>query len=545
MVKYSVLFIILCCGLWLRVAAIHYGLPSKNLALTSYHPDEPKSFYSLEKMRQEKNLNPGDGLYWGSLHLYTLGAALQVAKWVGYVVAPSREFLIQNLGYADRLYMVGRLVSVFFGVASIFLMDALVAALLGPWYGLLAAFLLAVAPVHFINSFVVRPDIMMLFWMLCTLWFALQFNKNPRSVFCILAGICAGWAGATKYNGGLIVAVPFFVILLGHFSIKNIVLLGIACAVSFLAACPYVLLDFKTWISYMQANRGLVDVGREYLLYGPGWKSYWTIFLPYGLGVFTTVLSGSGIIFFSINLLRNFFVNSETNSETKLETKNYFLAFFLGFAALYIVTVLPRHQMVWYTLPMVPFIIFFAVYAIKVLRQTAGLWSCGILVFGLVLYNVPYAMAQLSLYRNANVRELASAWMEQIIPAGKKIAITRSYSWTPGILRQYHPPYQILEGGSSQSIPRDCVLGLPVAAASADFLVLTELETAPFVAEPISKIYPEPARVLQQWIPQNFEEKIVFEIDAEWMGISFPKSEKDPDDWKMPNPRITIYKRKI
>lgn len=341
MVKLSLCAIVLL-GLALCLSGLFWGLPSKNQALTSYHPDESISFYSLEKMHPAKlDFNPGDGFYWGSLHLYTLGAVLLAAKMVGLIRVPSREYLVNHLDQADRLYVVGRMVSVVFGVASIVLLYMVGNRLSGWRVGLFAAFLLAINPVHVSNSFFVRPDIEMLFFAIGVLYFSVRmFDEDGWSNYA-WAGLWSGLAAATKYNGGAFIVAPILAHFIKH-GFRNFKLLWIIPALAlsgFLVGCPYAALDFKTFVRYLGLNAQMASGGN---IYGPAWLSYWTVFLPLALGNVTEAVSICGIVSAALN---------------KSHKWIWCLA---SFAFIYAVTVFPKHQMVCYTLPVIPFLLLFA-----------------------------------------------------------------------------------------------------------------------------------------------------------------------------------------
>ncbi|GAI46814.1 unnamed protein product, partial [marine sediment metagenome] len=99
--------------------------PSKNLALTTYHPDEALSYNTLERMKKG-DFRPGREIGWGHLHFYILGITLKSAQLFGIVNPVSREFLAANLNEADKLYIVGRLLSIIFAVLSVYLIYLIV-----------------------------------------------------------------------------------------------------------------------------------------------------------------------------------------------------------------------------------------------------------------------------------------------------------------------------------------------------------------------------------------------------------------------------------
>ena len=82
----NLIFLILILGLsfYLRVAGIRWGLPSKNLALTSYHADEPAVFFSFEEIKRNGTIfpPPESFFYWGPFYFYMVGAAIGIANFL-------------------------------------------------------------------------------------------------------------------------------------------------------------------------------------------------------------------------------------------------------------------------------------------------------------------------------------------------------------------------------------------------------------------------------------------------------------------------------
>ena len=535
MVRRLSLAAILSLGLALRLGGLHYGLPSKNRALTTYHPDEPKSYYCLERMNPAKfDLNPRDGLFWGSLHLYALGFALEAAKVAGYVHAPSRQYLIDHLHQADRLYIVGRLLSVAAGTAAIFLLYLAGLRLGGPAAGFLAAGMLALAPVHIVNSFVVRPDILMLLFAVAALQLSLRFIDEEDRKSWVWASLCAGLAAATKYNGGLFLVCPWIAVFLKKGWCRELIWIPALAFAAFVAGCPYALIEFHVFMGYMRENAALAQEGLSSVIYGPGWLSYWTTFLPDGLSAPVSGSALAGVVWALAELGRRLKPAASLQKTAVL---------FMSGLIVYAATVQPRHQMVWYTLPVVPFCLLFAARfwtgLWEYLHSRGSGWIAAAAAAIVLVWLTADAFATVSLYRGKNVREEASEWIEAHVPPGSTVAVARKYFWTPGILRQYHPPYRLAEGGDDQSVLPEAVLGLEQAAGRADFLVLTELETRDFLHPKMRDIFPAQAGVLDRLTTRDFREVARFERGRRFFGGGdFP-----PDDWIYPDPVIRIYRR--
>jgi len=530
------LALILGAALGLRLSGIQWGLPSKNRALTTYHPDEPKSYYSLERMNPSRlDFHPTDGLYWGSLHLYALGASLEGAKTLGWIKAPSRQFLIDNLHFADRLYMVGRLLSIVFGVATVFLIYRIGAqwsASLGLW----ASFFLAVAPVHFIHSFFVRPDILMVFFAFSCFYFSLRMLEEETSglKYCVWAGLLSGLAAATKYNGGMFLVCPWIACHLRRTKASFYFYAAGASFFGFVVGCPYALIDFPTFLKYLSSNASMAKESLSSLLYGPGWISYLTLHLPLGLGKATTILAAGGLITLLVLTLRKKYLGPDI--------KRNLLLIFSG-TVVYILTTMPKQQMTTYSLPIVPFFSIFAgVFILQISQRFVVRWVSLVLIAILLTYNVVYALAFANLYGQKNIREIASEWIESHILKGESIGIARSYFWTPGVLRQYRPPYRLIEAGGPQSLLDQAVLNLENVGKDARYLVLSEYETRDYLNPKLAAYYPKQREVIEKTL-EGYREMVRFEKDAQFLGFKFQGNSFPPPDWLFPNPKIRIYEK--
>ena len=81
------LILILGLAFYLRVTGITWGLPTKNLALTSYHADEPAVFFTFEEIKRNKTIfpPPESFFYWGPFYFYMVGVAIGIDNFIGFV----------------------------------------------------------------------------------------------------------------------------------------------------------------------------------------------------------------------------------------------------------------------------------------------------------------------------------------------------------------------------------------------------------------------------------------------------------------------------
>jgi 4-amino-4-deoxy-L-arabinose transferase-like glycosyltransferase len=196
--------VVVLVSLGVRVWGTEFGLPE----YTRYHPDE----HALVE-RAAAILWTGD---W-NLHRFNyppLYAYLQAGAYALYFLYGVTQELWQYVPtfVVPNYYLVGRLVTATFGTLSVLVVYLTGRQLWGRRSGLLAAVLLGTNYLHVIHSHYATFDIMVGFWVLLTLLFSDLIRTQASAKWYFLAGLCAGFAGATKYNGAVAMVMP----LLAH-----------------------------------------------------------------------------------------------------------------------------------------------------------------------------------------------------------------------------------------------------------------------------------------------------------------------------------------
>lgn len=541
-----ILILILGGAFYLRVTGIRWGLPTKNLALTTYHPDEAAMLYTFEEIKQNKTIFLPLKVFfdWGPFYFYMVGAALGISYLFGIISIASREFLISHLAEADKLYIIARLVTVFAGVLNVYLIYLIGKKLFNKNTGLLAALLMAILPAHVIGSHYAKADVPVCLWITLTLYFSVMILTKGDLKFYIFSGLFLAIAVATKPNGG----VAIFAILTAHifriirnssknffcnlFS-KNIFLTFVVFLISFSLVNPFYFLFFNKFTEWFlgifHAIAGtpcLWDVG-----WGtPSWQRYITSILNYGLG--PTLL-----VFFFIGILVSFYKS--------IITKNNADGFLLVTAILtYILISKPKLQLVMYALPITPFV--------ALLTSRTLVYNCEnqtkikklifiFLTLILLANTFIYTFAYINLLKQKDVREDASEWISRNIPKTAVVGISKSYYWTPPIIRQYNPPYKVLVGGGIQSHTDESIRGLKKVIPDADYIVLSDFEYREFLRLP--NYCPEENKILTEIMNEKYQEIAKFEKSPSAFGITF-KKKWPPWDWMYPNPTIIVLKRK-
>lgn len=519
-----------------RVSPVGWGLPSTNLALSSYSCDEQNSFHSLEEMNpRELNFYPGVSLAWGGAHIYLLGATLKAAELLGAVKFGTREYYLKNLGEVDKLYIVGRLIPIVAGTISVWLIYLVILGFLqNSAAALLGAFILAIAPLHVAYSFYIRPDVLMLMLALCTILFSLRMLETGTRRAYVLCGIFSGLMISAKYSAGAFLVFPFLSHLLysyrtgmpafGRVQGGNLLRAILAMLAAFVITCPYSLTPaFVYWIEHM-ISQGKGDPSQQM-----GRLMHLTYLLPAGLS-WPLVLSGiAGFAGLAVSWLRD-------RDQKKL------LLVLSGLGMYWMISAI-KPPIAVYAMPLVPVLIICSVYCLKTLwgleNKAAG-YIGKLLVVSVMAYATAYSMSYLNLFLVKNVREEASEWIVENIPKGAAVGVVKRFFWTPPVLRQYEPPYKLFAGGVSNVW--DALLGMESVFENSEYLVLSEYEYRDYINTPMERFYPEQSRVVRRiFSGKQFEKIKEFYSEPRFLGFTF-KQDFPPPDLLSPNPRIIIFK---
>ncbi len=534
-----ILLLIVAFGFLFRLAPIQWGLPSSNLALSTFTPDEQESFHSLEHMNPGKlDFYPRRILEWGSVHLYLMAVTLKAAEIAGFVKFGSRDYYMLNFKELDKLYITARLISTISAAISIALIYFVILSLFSSVpLALSGSALLAVIPVHLMYSFLSRPDTLLMMFGLCVIYVSIKILRNGSRRDYVLCAALTGITIATKYSGGAYLVVP----VLAHLSYlhrerqlslkniinKNLIISSAVVLAAFACASPYSVSPmFIPHLKFL----GNVSKGSAYD--APGWIRVLTQTLPLGMGWPVFLASVCGFVALMVAWVKD------------REPVKLFLT--LSGLVVYLAVSLPRRQMTVYTMPLLPFMVIYAAYFLR------GMWSYGsrhlklagrLLAVFVVAYTVAYSIAYWRLFLLKNTRVEASEWIEKNIPQGDVVAIARSYFWTPPILRQYNPPYKLLMGGDIQSAGPDAMLGFKNVSSQADYLVLTEYEYRDYIQPGIKENFPAQSAIINEIFSEKRFKKIAeFDREASFLGFTFKKTYA-PVDWLFPNPKIVVFKK--
>lgn len=423
--------LILLLAVLLRLWGIDHGLPH------IYSVDEPALVRSVMGLRFDLNPHHFD---WPHFHFYfcyfffvvlvKFRALLQVLN-----LRPLLEPLVPIFWQDPQIfYLEMRIISALMGTATVGLVYLIGRKLFDKKVGLLAAAFLAVYPLHNEISHYALLEAPLTFWVTLSFLFSVLIFKR-RSLPAgrqgwrdyLLAGLFAGLAASTKYNGALAI-VP---ITAGHIlgSHKNsnsgvskygpfgqvldnlwmLLLSGLVALGGFLLGTPFAVLDWKLFLSH-EPQRGflwqMMRVGAV------SWSELPRV-LWERLGV---LISGSGVVIAVLGVWGLFVVLKNRRREGLL-LLSFPLVYFFYIARL-------GYFNAHYFVPLAPFL--------SILAAAGLVWVLGDLRWaGLVLLvlvipfvgsaRIGYILSQ------KDTRQVASDWVAENIPEGSRIAKDGEY----------------------------------------------------------------------------------------------------------------------
>jgi hypothetical protein len=292
--------LILLGALVLRVGAVGFGNDT-----LSFQVDEDLNV-SLPLTLSWTGFNPLD-FHYPAFLWYALWGLDRAASWVGHL---NQQFshgwdLRQFDRDPVRFFLLGRVLSVGFGTATVFLVYRVGRRLISPDQGLLAAAFLAGAFLHVRDSALATPDSAMTFFVVLSLLGAAIVLQEGHAQGYLLAGVATGLATATKYNAALV----FVALIIAHWRhaaqrdepVWRIVtaprLLGalLVMASIFTAVNPYFLLDWPEALADIWRYSLVLQEGM-YRSPTVGWWYHVSVSLRYGLGIGLLGLALAGIV---------------------------------------------------------------------------------------------------------------------------------------------------------------------------------------------------------------------------------------------------------
>ncbi|MBI4517988.1 MAG: glycosyltransferase family 39 protein [Deltaproteobacteria bacterium] len=263
-------------ALALRLWGLAWGAPFV------YHPDEHFILHRALDIVRERDLNP-HWFQYPTLPIYL--EALLVLALQPIVYAPlTTNSIINGIGPWDALpeqwpfVLAGRVAVALSGVAGVALLFAGGRRWHSGGAGAAAALLLAVMPLHLESSHYLTTDVPAVALIAATIWVSLRADSASAPAAepvlrWLVAGLCAGFAAATKYTAGFVLLVPVLLasdLRRPRASARRLFYIAAGALGAFLLACPYSLIDLAGFL------RGLEEQQQNYLTDStPGRAWYW------------------------------------------------------------------------------------------------------------------------------------------------------------------------------------------------------------------------------------------------------------------------------
>ena len=303
------LAVVVLIGLWLRAPRVAEGMPY------FYHADEANHFYRTVRMLQTNDYHPYYFLK------PTLCFYIRMPAIAGGFLWSAREGEIRRIeeivrrdendptgilwtASHPRIVMWARSVGTLFSLVMILATYGITRRVVAsPWPAVLAALLVACVPFLITESSRVAVDTLMAAFCLLCVWLSLRVMENPTASRAALAGLAAGLAVTSKYNGLPIVAAPLLACLLsGRCSLRAMTAALGFSAVGFLIGTPYALLavsDFLNGMAQEIVHYGIVGHGNATV--EPGWphaQRYlgWLMGAGGGVALTTAGIVGAGVM---------------------------------------------------------------------------------------------------------------------------------------------------------------------------------------------------------------------------------------------------------
>lgn len=420
----AAVLLLTAAGAGLRFYGLDWGAPYHH-----FHIDEHFVFAGALEMRNDfwnAGLAPKFFMY-SPLPMYALIGLMEAREWFA---AP-----LDLTGLRDGVtFMVmGRAISAAAGTATIPLVFLIGRRVAGPAAGVIAAALLAVAPLHVRDSHFFSVDASLTFFCTLTWYLAIRMAAAGRPRDYVLAGVAFGCAVLSKYSAAFLAAV----LAVAHLVAPGRVrwpgtpaawarwatigaLPGVVGVATFFALDPHVVVHYEKFQSDIAELVTLPLTGQTQPIWGAHFadvqpQRFWfTNLLWWGLGPAFEVWSLAGLVWLAVRRQPLSWVA---------------LSFPLAYWAAAGQSTLP---FVRYAMPLMPALSVSAavlsadLLARPTLRRVAQV-ATAVVVGSTALYTLAY----LNIYRSQDARLAASAYLMERLPAGASILVEPSHNIPP------------------------------------------------------------------------------------------------------------------
>jgi 4-amino-4-deoxy-L-arabinose transferase-like glycosyltransferase len=264
---FAALLGLIALGGFVRFLGIDFGRPF------AYHPDENIIVGAAMDMVHDRDWNPHDFFY--SSFLFDVQAVVTaiVRQTGGAPLERGQGWLFGSEALPEqfRYFLAGRAVVAAMGVLTIPVTFLIALRWGGRAAALIAAAIVALAPLHITNSRYVTTDVPVTLFCALTLLAAVEAQRRGGDRWWILAGALAGLAISTKWNGAVVLVVPLVAYLstaAGGRDIGRLLrrrtpyLILVAAGVALITTTPAVLLDVGGVTDFLAVQAQLYARGR-------------------------------------------------------------------------------------------------------------------------------------------------------------------------------------------------------------------------------------------------------------------------------------------
>lgn len=534
--RYIIILLILITST-LFLTGLHWGLPSDRLnelyftktnhiqkiyneikqlkpprfiynPIRSYHPDEYFIIKTLQSINFPLFKFSIEQFSIGGAYLYLYGLLLFLLGLIGFVdITREITYYFFHPKEIAMFYIIGRVLCVFYAI-GIAILTYIIA-----WKickNKLAAFISSIflifSPLFLLNSHYMYVDILGLFWIMLTLYFALR-HLNGERINPFFIGMISGMAAGNKITFLLTFFIPFLTFLIEREKtikkIKNIGYSFISFIIVIIITYPY----FWSVFYHLLSGEGKHATQISF-------SPFYITSLKYGIGIPLMIFLFLGFIFT--------FIRKPVKSEIVIISWTIFFFFIMSAFSL---------KYARYILPVLPTFIITGVNGWFSFRNRFFLSIRNVLFILIILFTFIYGMAFETLFINENNRTEAGIWIKKNIPEKSSIGVTE-IPW------QFQmPPFDYYRYKVE-------IVGYDIKNLKKwqpDYFILSSFQ-APIPPYPLS-LQKERVAFYRKFIDLGlyFEEK-KFEKYAAFGGIRF-KIKQLPEDLIYLNPSIVIFKK--
>lgn len=540
MKKTNILLIsILLCALILRIYGINWGLPSKDYYF-SYHSDEVNYIRGLSKMNPAKfDFNP-HFFNWGILHYYELGSVIGLAGFLNVVkLTKDKYFYYAHPNELAKIYLLGRFLSVFFALATIFSVFLIGKRLYDVKTGLLASFYMAINPGHIIHSHYLKADISVTFWVTLLLFGAAFLLETGRLKWYIFSGIFSAMAFGAQQNGiCFILTLLFAHLLLGYKSkeinlgflkdslkSKKLYLGYLSFFITYLIINPYTYLSPQEFMSGIRnvlfRQGGGIDIIDKAYMSVDTIRAFSIGLTPYFVLI--------GIIAIVYGIL------------SKSKNNSLIIFWLLPYLALMVIAgaLNTRHQILIY-----PGVLLLAARSTQFFYSKIQVKGIRLIfaysIIAATFYSTIYSYAyDKELAREKTIQQEASQWLVSNVPLKSRIGIPsypeiRNY---PAIIHQdyYYKENNVYEIINLRSNPDNLIIEKP------EYIIFSRRRG--LYSNKVAELA-ESSSTFMKMVEDRYRVIKTFERWPTFLSFSFKPTIVISEDWEMPFPIIYILKRK-